>query len=496
MIYRMSKTPETKKILLRMNITNVQNYLHTMDFRRLFLEELGWDKAALSFGVTLIEPGQRGLGRPDSAAPYVPEVLASHTFTLNAVAQKRGMTVFVCPPLQDGTIPNAPMRFRLQHRVMKVARENILVFVDADNTRQVWQWVRRGADVPVHVCEHLITPAADSKALAQRLMCIAIGIEEEEDGHITLAEVLRRTYTAFYNRAPSKKRGPYRSIRLADFDFARFDDGLRSWLEYVYSIPRLGRLEEQRLVRAAQSGDVTAMHRFLEANLYLVAEIAWKMTQFGQSYGDLLSDLMQEGYFGLLGSVKNFDPDLGYRFQSYAPLRIRNQIGRAMQDLSKTIRLPAHVHELLAKIRPQYASEADQQWQRLGREPTMHEVANGLSLTKGERKRLFLLVDQAQSLHTPELASSLQRMVDVDATHCPFSTLSQRSNSEMLMTVLQILTPQEQEILISRYGLNGEEPCTLEELSRVRKSSRERLRQMEMKALHKLRRNSYIKSIV
>jgi RNA polymerase primary sigma factor len=473
------------------DVQRVQQRVRAGEFNTLFLEELGWDRAVLSFSVTLLEPGQRGLGRPDAAAPYVaPSALESHTFTLNAVAQKCGMTVFVCSPLPDGTIPNAPTRYRLQHRAMKVARENILVFANAANTRQVWQWVRRGADVPVHLCEHPFVLADNSEALAQRLRQIAVSIAEEESGRLTLVEILRRVSAAFYNRRPSKNRLPYVRVRLSDLSAEPLEDGLQSWLRYIYSVPRLGRWEEQRLAEALQKGDTDAKRRFIEANLYLVTEIAWKMTQESPTDRNLLPDLIQEGYFGLLGAVENFDLTLGHRFQTYAQFRIRQRIVRTIQDLSKTIYLPVYLHDWIAEVAPRYALEMDRLWHFLEREPTGSEIASRLRLTPAEQKRLFLLTDQVQSLSDPETALGFRRIVDEETTHCPFASSAKRALREEIMLALEDLTPRERDVILLRFGFQDGELKTLEEVGRELEVTRERVRQIESSALTKLRKRS------
>jgi RNA polymerase primary sigma factor len=472
-------------------LLRLQKRVRAGELSALFLEELGWDRAGLNFSVTLIEPGQRGLGRPDAAAPYVaPAAPESHTFTLNAVAQKCGMTVFVCSPLPDGTIPNAPTRYRLQHRAMKAARENILVFMDAANTRQIWQWVRRGADVPVHLCEHPFVLADHSEVLARLLSQIAVSIAEEESGRITLVEVLRRVSAAFYNRRPSKNRVPYVRVRLSDLGSEPLEDGLQAWLRYIYSVSRLGRREEQRLALALKKGDADAKRRFVEANLYLVTEIAWKMTQESPNDRRLLPDLIQEGYFALLKAVENFDLTLGHRFQTYAQFRIRQRIVRTIQDLSKTIYLPAYLHDWIAEVAPRYALEMDRLWHFLEKEPTGSEIASQLRLSPVEQKRLFLLTDQVQSLSDPETAPGLRRIVDDETTHCPYATTAKRALHEEIMLVLEDLTPRERDVILLRYGFQDDEPKTLEEVGRELEVTRERVRQIESSALTKLRKRS------
>jgi len=467
----------------------MQGRLRAGEFSALFREHLGWDRAASSFSVTLIEPGQRGLGRPDSSAAYLPPAaLVSHTFTLQAVAQKCGMTVFVCSSLPDGSIPNAPTRYRLQHRATKIARENILVFHNTSNTRQIWQWVRRGADVPVHLCEHEFFLPRDIQTLTQRLMSIAIQLVEEETGRITLPEVVQRVSRAFYNRRERKVRAPYRRVGISDFGLEQGDEGLQSWLQYVYSIPRLGRREEYDLAWAVRRGDAVAQQRLLEANLYLVADLALKMMPDTQCDRSLLSDLMQEGYFGLHGSVENFDPRRGYRFQTYAPLRILRHMTRAMHDLAKPIHIPHHLLTKLNEIRPLYALETDRLWQLLTREPTITEIASRLGLTHKEKEDLFLLTDQVQSADAPELFSALRKIVDEDPTHCPVAALGMQAVSEEIMRQLNVLTGREKAVIIMRLGLTGDEPKTLEEAGLKLHVTRERARQLESSALIKLRR--------
>lgn len=466
----------------------IERRICAFELKALFRDDLGWDKAAASFDVTLIEPGQRGLGRPDSAAPYLAETIVSDAFTLTAVAQKRGMTVFQCSALRDGTMPNAPMRARLQHKLAKYARENIVVFSDAANTRHIWQWVSRGGTVPLHVCEHSFVLPEDSRKLARFLSQIAVGIAEEEAGQITLAEVIRRASVAFYNRPSSKTSSRSRQSPVNDWEFERFEESVQTWLNYVYSLPRLGRREEQDMAKAFLCGDLLARQHFIEANLYLVAGIACRMTREGQIKSELLADVMQEGYFGLLRAVDNFDPLLGYRFQTYAQFRIRRYILRAVHNLSDTIYLPTYLHEWLGDIKPRYALERDRLWQCFRREPTMDEVASQLDITINDRSRISLLTDQAQSVHSIRIASVLQGMVDVDQNHDPFTLLRMDALRAQLIIALNELTPREKDVVILRYGLDGDEPRTLEDVGRELEVTRERVRQIEMHALEKLRK--------
>lgn len=472
------------------NALQIQRRLSVGELREMFMDELGWDSSSLNFRVVLLEPGQRLLDRlpSDTSIGKSSELPESQTFTLHGVAHKRGLTVLTCSPLSDGTIPNAPTRYRIQHKVAATTRENIVVYTDAGNARQVWQWVRRGTGVPIHLCEHSFALPAEGETLTSRLLRLSVDIDEEDAGAITLAEMVGRVSAAFYVRRRSRNHLPYQRSRISEYDLRACDSDMQAWLRSVYSIPRLGLRDEQNLVRAAQTGDAEAERQFVEANFYLVTEMAWKMTRDSPPMRNLLPDLIQEGYFALLRSVANFDIRHGYRFQSYARFCLRRLLSRELCRLSNTIALPVYVQDRLTDLAPLYELETDRLWHSLGREPSIAEIGSRLTLKKGEQQRLFLLSTQVQSLDAPEVAGCLRATSDEDRTHCPSATAERSALTEALMTLMNELRAREQIVIVRRFGLGGADPMTLEEVGQELQVTRERIRQIERAALLKLQK--------
>ncbi len=468
---------------------SIRSKLQAFELRRLFLEELGWDRSALHFDVTLIEPGQRGLG-PKTSVPFVPPAqLETRTFALQAVAAKRGFTVLHCRPQADGSIPNPSTRFWLQHRVAKSVRENIIVYTDARRTTQIWQWARRGHEGPTTICEHAFTVIGNNDEIVDRLALLTVSIAEEEAEGITLAVIADRVSNAFYEPRKHVKRGPYRSGQLSDYDVKQLDDGLRWWFRYVQSLPRLGRREERRLAREACLGDKVAKNRLIEANLYLVAGAAWKAKPSGAAGLTLLPDLIQEGNLGLIRAIEKFEPGQGVRLQSYASIWIRRSIGRSLLDVDALVHLPTYIHDVLAGITPHYELEADRLRHRLEREPTHDEVLERFDLSPQQRATIRLLpleiVPLASPLETGEWAYLTERM---QAGH-EFSVeriVFEAARRRLVSTMLNTLTSREVEVIRRRYGLIDDYTATLEEVGTYLHVTRERVRQIELRALKKL----------
>ncbi len=468
---------------------NIRSRLQSCELRRLFLEELGWDRSALLFDVTLIEPGQRGLG-PKTSANFVPPAqLETRTFALHAIAAKRGFTVLHCRPQSDGSIPNPSTRFWLQHRVAKSVRENIIVYTDARRTTQIWQWARRGHDGPTTICEHTFTVTDTEDEVVDRLALLAVNMAEEESESITLAVIAERVSTAFYEPRKHIKRGPYRSGQLSDAAIEQLDDGLRWWFRYVQSLPRLGRREELRLAQAVHQGDIAAKNRLIEANLYLVVGAAWKAKPRGGAGLTTVSDLIQEGNLGLIRAIEKFDPRQGVRLQSYASIWIRRSIDRSLLDVDALVHLPMYLHDVLASITPHYEIEADRLRHRLEREPSHDEVLERFDLSPQQRETIRLLpveiVPLASPLETGEWAYLSERIRDGLAFSVERIVL-EAARRRIINKMIGKLTGREAEVIRQRFGFSDGYMATLEEVGLRLHVTRERVRQIERRALEKL----------
>ena len=254
------------------------------------------------------------------------------------------------------------------------------------------------------------------------------------------------------------------------------------YLSEIARIPLLTREEEQALARRVQSGDESAKQRITEANLRLVVQIARRYLNRGLP----LPDLIEEGNLGLLRAVEKFEPERGTRFSTYATWWIRQAITRALANQARTIRLPVHVEMLLAR----YVREHRRLTQALGRAPTTEELAQALGTSEGEIVELEEVRLHPVSLDAPVGADSTATLGDLiaDRAAAPSETLAGlfRARAD-LASVLDDLAANERTVLRRRFGLEGDPPETLEAIGQRLSLSRERVRQLEMAGLRKLR---------
>ena len=255
------------------------------------------------------------------------------------------------------------------------------------------------------------------------------------------------------------------------------------YLADVRRVKLLTAAEEQALARRVQGGDAEAERQLVEANLRLVIRIARRYLGRGLS----LLDLVEEGNLGLMHAARKFRPDRGARFSTYATWWIRQAVSRALAKQARTIRLPVHVELLLA----QYNRKLNELTQTLQRTPTSQEVAAALEWPLAEVEHLeSLRQQQPVSLDAPADADGRSRVQDVpdDAGAAPDAALATvlRGRAD-LRTVLHDLPDTERQVIAQRFGLDAAEPATLEQIGRRMGVSRERVRQIEMSALRRLR---------
>jgi RNA polymerase primary sigma factor len=267
-------------------------------------------------------------------------------------------------------------------------------------------------------------------------------------------------------------------------------DPVRTYLKEIGRVALLKAEEEVALAKAIEAGDEEAGHRLAEANLRLVVSIAKKYTGRGIS----LLDLIQEGNLGLLRAVDKFDYHRGYKFSTYAHWWIRQAVTRAVADQARTIRLPVHMIEMINKL----VRVSRHLEQERGREPTDEEIAYEMSLTP-EKVRELVKVSQAPvSLETPighEEAAHLSDFVEDKEATSPVDAALLSVLQVEVEDILNTLTARERRVLQLRFGLIDEHDRTLEEVGQRLGLTRERIRQIEAKALRKLSRSEKLKDL-
>ena len=260
------------------------------------------------------------------------------------------------------------------------------------------------------------------------------------------------------------------------------DDPVRMYLKEIGRVPLLTAEEEVELARRMEAGDERARHRLEEANLRLVVSIAKRYVGRGM----LFLDLIQEGNLGLLKAVEKFDYSKGYKFSTYATWWIRQAITRAIADQARTIRIPVHMVETINK----YIRISRQLLQELGRDPTPEEVAKHMGLSTSRVREIMKIAQEPVSLETPigeEEDSHLGDFIEDEAALDPADAASMMLLKEQIADVLKTLAPREAEVLRLRFGLEDGRSRTLEEVGQNFGVTRERIRQIEAKALRKLR---------
>ncbi|MFE5319915.1 RNA polymerase sigma factor RpoD [Paenibacillus sp. NPDC056579] len=270
----------------------------------------------------------------------------------------------------------------------------------------------------------------------------------------------------------------------------KINDPVRMYLKEIGRVPLLSAEDEIGLAKRIELGDEEAKRRLAEANLRLVVSIAKRYVGRGM----LFLDLIQEGNMGLIKAVEKFDHDKGFKFSTYATWWIRQAITRAIADQARTIRIPVHMVETINKL----IRVSRQLLQELGREPMPEEIAKEMDLSVEKVREIMKIAQEPVSLETPigeEDDSHLGDFIEDQEALAPADAAAYELLKEQLEDVLDTLTEREENVLRLRFGLDDGRTRTLEEVGKVFGVTRERIRQIEAKALRKLRHPSRSKRL-
>lgn len=270
----------------------------------------------------------------------------------------------------------------------------------------------------------------------------------------------------------------------------KINDPVRMYLKEIGRVPLLSADDEVELAKRIENGDEEAKRRLAEANLRLVVSIAKRYVGRGM----LFLDLIQEGNMGLIKAVEKFDFTKGFKFSTYATWWIRQAITRAIADQARTIRIPVHMVETINKL----IRVSRQLLQELGREPTPEEIAAEMELSTDKVREIMKIAQEPVSLETPigeEDDSHLGDFIEDQEALAPADAAAYELLKEQLEDVLDTLTEREENVLRLRFGLDDGRTRTLEEVGKVFGVTRERIRQIEAKALRKLRHPSRSKRL-
>ncbi|MBR5272284.1 MAG: RNA polymerase sigma factor RpoD [Clostridia bacterium] len=276
---------------------------------------------------------------------------------------------------------------------------------------------------------------------------------------------------------PSESQAP-------EYDISSADDPVKVYLKEIGQIPLLSPEEEKDLAIRIANGDEKAKKKLTEANLRLVVSITKKYVGRGMSF----LDLIQEGNLGLIKAVSKFDYEKGFKFSTYATWWIRQAITRSIADQARTIRIPVHMIETINKVKKTGSLLLHQN----GREATAEEIASELKMSPDKVREIIRMAQEPVSLETPigEDDSHLGDFIPDEDAKAPADAASIMMLKEEIRAVLKTLAPREEKVLIMRFGLNDGHPKTLEEVGAEFNVTRERIRQIEAKALRKLRHPS------
>jgi RNA polymerase primary sigma factor len=309
-------------------------------------------------------------------------------------------------------------------------------------------------------------------------------VEEVEEGFIHILQKGRKAYQG---------RGRGHKQALGDEEYIEDEEGgkvyakeaestIKQYLAEIGCYPLLTVEQEMALAQRAIDGDAEAQHRLIEANLRLVVSIARRYS----THNIALLDLIQEGNLGLLRAAQKFDPSRGFRFSTYATWWIRQAMSRAVAEHTRTIHVPVHVVELIYKMK----RATRQLYQELGRDPEPQEIAQVIELPRERIVELQGIAEMPISLDAPLVGEEQYRLADTledTRTVAPADAVAHQALRDQITSALQALNQRERMIIELRYGLHDGYCHTLEELSEQFRLTRERIRQIEVKALRTLR---------
>ncbi|MBQ1237369.1 MAG: RNA polymerase sigma factor RpoD [Oscillospiraceae bacterium] len=314
--------------------------------------------------------------------------------------------------------------------------------------------------------------------------------EELEELNIEIIEDLEQDMDLDLNSIPSDNHSEDQEEDEVPAEGVNIDDPVKVYLKEIGRVPLLSSEEEIELAKRMAEGDEKAKKRLSEANLRLVVSIAKRYVGRGMQF----LDLIQEGNLGLIKAVEKFDHTKGFKFSTYATWWIRQAITRAIADQARTIRIPVHMVETINKVK----KVSNQLLHKNGHEPTAEEIAKELDMPVDKVREIMRVAQEPVSLETPigeEEDSHLGDFIPDDDAPAPAEAASHTLLKEQLSDVLQTLTPREEKVLRLRFGLEDGRSRTLEEVGKEFNVTRERIRQIEAKALRKLRHPSRSKKL-
>ena len=313
-------------------------------------------------------------------------------------------------------------------------------------------------------------------------------LERLTDGGISITDKDGNPSSKYVVEAP--KPEDLTDEELLGSNSAKVNDPVRMYLKEIGVVPLLSNEEEKELAIAVENGDLEAKQRLAEANLRLVVSIAKRYVGRGMQF----LDLIQEGNMGLMKAVDKFDYSKGFKFSTYATWWIRQAITRAIADQARTIRIPVHMVETINKL----VREQRNLLQELGQDPTPEQIAERMDMTPDKVREILKIAQEPVSLETPigeEDDSHLGDFIEDEVIENPVDYTTRVVLREQLDEVLDTLTDRDENVLRLRFGLDDGKMRTLEDVGKVFNVTRERIRQIEAKALRKLRHPSRSKQL-
>ena len=341
---------------------------------------------------------------------------------------------------------------------------------------------KAGTAIDDEVTEKLVTPfVLDADGIDDLL-------ERLTDGGISITDKDGNPSSKYVVEAPKPEE--LTDEELLGSNSAKVNDPVRMYLKEIGVVPLLSNEEEKELAIAVENGDLEAKQRLAEANLRLVVSIAKRYVGRGMQF----LDLIQEGNMGLMKAVDKFDYSKGFKFSTYATWWIRQAITRAIADQARTIRIPVHMVETINKL----VREQRNLLQELGQDPTPEQIAERMDMTPDKVREILKIAQEPVSLETPigeEDDSHLGDFIEDEVIENPVDYTTRVVLREQLDEVLDTLTDREENVLRLRFGLDDGKMRTLEDVGKVFNVTRERIRQIEAKALRKLRHPSRSKQL-